>query len=93
MKEYTGYNDKNSKPINEGDLLYNSFVGDIWIVELTDNVYRACLIPNSGFIGHTDIKYPAHTVDLDDINDVFEVIGNRYDSIDLMQKLFGGKVK
>lgn len=83
MKEYTSLNDKLGKPINEGDVLYNGFIGDFWIVEEKNGLYFACLVPNSGFIEHPEgTKYPAYIEELDAVCENFEVVGSKYDTED-----------
>lgn len=88
MKEFTNFYDVKNQAINEGDILLNSFVEDLWIVENKDNIYYAYLIPNSGYIGHPeDAKYPEYTEELEGVAEVFEKIGNRYDNPELLEGL------
>lgn len=79
---YTGLNDKKGNQIYEGGILLNPFARDLWTVVLKNGVYEAWLIPNSGLIGHYDNEYPAYTEPLEDVCEVFEVVGNVEDNAD-----------
>jgi hypothetical protein len=88
MKEFTNSYDVKDQPVNEGDILFNSFVGDLWIVEKKNDIYYAYLIPNSGMIGHPEnAKYPYHIEELEDIAESFEKIGSKYDNPELLEGL------
>lgn len=81
-RRFTGFADKNGSNIFEGDILHNSFAGDLWTVVMKDEHFEAWLIPNSGFIGHPDNEYPAYTEPLEYVCEVFEVSGNVEDNAD-----------
>jgi hypothetical protein len=88
MKEFTDFYDVKYQSINEGDILFNSFVCDLWIVEKKDGIYYGYLIPSSGYIGHPeDEEYPAYTEKLEFIARQFEKIGSKYDNPELLEGL------
>jgi hypothetical protein len=88
MKKFTNFYDAEGQPINEGDILLNTFIGDLWLVEKENDIYYAYLIPSSGCIKHSEnIKYPACTVELECIAETFKKIGNKNDNPELLMGL------
>jgi hypothetical protein len=88
MKEFTSFYDVREQPINEGDILLNPMICDLWIVENKDGIYYGYLIPNSGYIGHPeDAEYPKYTEELEVIAESFEKIGSKYDNPELLKGL------
>jgi hypothetical protein len=73
------------------DVVLNHFVGDLWLVDYFNNELRICLVPNSGYIGHPDNKYPAHVEDLETaefgVEENWELLGNLDENPELLEGL------
>ncbi len=87
MKEYTYYNDIDNNRIFEGDILYNMFFDDLWIVEKVDDDYEAWLIPYIDESSEEGIleEYPLYSDGLYYVCDSFRRIGSKYKDLELLE--------
>jgi hypothetical protein len=87
----TEQRDVNDYEIYNYDILKNPFIGDLWeVYQDVSGKWCVGLIPNSSWIGH-DCEYPqyAHTEDLTDVIDKFELVGNHYETPEMLEPYKG----